>query len=84
MLQQAVACVSRAKADGVSRHILRMFLPRGEMDGLVPPDESWEGGIMQLFSVASPLVRELLASLSTSVAGVPPSLGLTLTLTLYL
>ena len=29
---------------------------------------------MQLFSVASPLIRELLMSLSTSVAGVPPKL----------
>ena len=29
---------------------------------------------MQLYNVASPLVRELLVSLSTSVAGVPPSL----------
>jgi hypothetical protein len=75
MLQQAVACVSRAKADGISRHILRMFLPRGEMDDLVPPDESWEGGIMQLYAAASPLTRELLATMSTDVAGVPPALS---------
>merc|ERR1740138_1793597 len=73
MLAQAVGCVKRAREDSNNRYILRLFLPRGAEDELVPCDESWEGAIMQLFSVASPLVRELLASLSTSVAGVPPS-----------
>lgn len=74
MLAQAVGCIKRAREDGNNRFILRLFLPRGSEEALVPCDESWEGGIMQLFSVASPLVRELLMSLSTSVAGVPPSL----------
>ena len=60
-------------ADGVNRHTLRLFLPRG--DGLSPPDESWEGGIMQLFAACSPLTRDLLRRLSTEVAGVPPSLN---------
>ena len=74
MLAQAVGCIKRAREDGNNRYVLRLFLPRGSEEELVPCDESWEGGIMQLFSVASPLVRELLVSLSTSVAGVPPSL----------
>ena len=74
MLAQAVGCIKRAREDGNNRYVLRLFLPRGAEEELVPCDESWEGGIMQLFSVASPLVRELLVSLSTSVAGVPPSL----------
>lgn len=72
MLQQCAGCVRRAQADGVTRFVLRLFLPRQQT--LTPPDESWEGGIMQLFAAASPLTRELLQSLSTSVAGVPPSL----------
>jgi len=70
---QAAAAVGRARADGVDRHTLRLFLPRG--DGLSPPDESWEGGIMQLFAACSPLTRDLLRRLSTEVAGVPPSLN---------
>ena len=74
MLSSAAAAVTRAKADGVSRFTLRLFLPRGDDDNLYPPDESWQGGIMQLFSEASPLVRDLLRRLSTEVAGVPPSL----------
>merc|ERR1719174_1313156 len=73
MLGQAADAVRRAQADGINRFTLRLFLPR---DGeLQPPDESWEGGIMQLYAVASPLVRELLRRLSTEVAGVPPSLN---------
>jgi len=61
MLQQAKSCVKRAKDDGVDRYTLRLFLPRPDRQSeLTPPDESWEGGIMQLYSVASPLTRELL------------------------
>ena len=66
--------MARAKEAGLNRYILRMFLPRGEADELSPPDESWEGGIMQLYYAASPLTKELLQSLSTDVAGVPPKL----------
>ena len=54
MLAQATAAVVRGKESGLTRFTLRLFLPR---DGeLVPPDESWQGGIMQLYAVASPLV----------------------------
>lgn len=72
MLSQAVGAVTRAREAGRERFILRLFLPRG--DGLSPADESWEGGIMQLYASCSPLVRELLRRLSTEVAGVPPAL----------
>mmetsp|Transcript_688 Transcript_688/g.1229 ORF Transcript_688/g.1229 Transcript_688/m.1229 type:complete len:246 (+) Transcript_688:343-1080(+) len=72
MIEQAVAAVSRAREEGRNRLILRLFLPR---DGeLTPPDESWVGGIMQLYATCSPLARELLQKLGVSVAGVPPSL----------
>ena len=54
--------MQRAQADGITRGILRLFLPR---DGeLSPPDESWTGGIMELYRAASPLTRELLRRLS--------------------
>jgi len=72
MLSQAAAAVGRASSDGVNRFTLRLFLPRG--DGLSPPDESWQGGIMQLYAACTPLVRDLLRKLSTEIAGVPPSL----------
>jgi hypothetical protein len=73
MLSQAVKAVQEARGAGINRHVLRLFLPR---DGeLTPPDESWVGGIMQLYAVASPLARELLQKLGVEVAGVPPSLS---------
>lgn len=75
MLQQAIGCVRRAREAGENRLTLRCFLPRGEADELTPPDESWQGGIMQLFAAASPLTRELLSLMSSSVAGVPPKLS---------
>ena len=73
MLQQAAACVRAARADGINRYTLRCFLDRENV--LTPPDESWTGGIMQLYARASPLVKDLLRSLSTDVAGVPPKLS---------
>ena len=55
MLAQAVGAVKGASESGINRYVLRLFLPR---DGeLTPPDESWVGGIMQLFATCSP-VRE--------------------------
>lgn len=72
MLAQAVTAVQQARGADIHRQVLRLFLPR---DGeLTPPDESWVGGIMQLYAVASPLARELLQKLGVAVAGVPPSL----------
>jgi len=75
MLSQASAAVLRAQASGVNRGTLRLFLPRGDDGALYPPDESWQGGIMQLFLACSPLVRDLLRRLSSEVAGVPPTLS---------
>lgn len=73
MLRQACAAIKTARADGINRYTLRLFLPRnGE---LAPADESWEGGIMQLFAVTSPLGRDLLRLLSSDIAGVPPALS---------
>lgn len=73
-LDQVATAVERARADGKARYILRLFLPRGDEATLYPPDESWQGGIMQLYFACSPLVRDLLRRLSKDVAGVPPSL----------
>lgn len=47
MLNQAAVAVRAAQADDKSRFILRLFLPRGDDNALVPPDESWQGGIMR-------------------------------------
>merc|ERR1719382_1381596 len=74
MLEQAACAVHAAQDAGKTRFILRLFLPRGDDAALVPPDESWQGGIMQLYAACSPLVRELLRRLSTEIAGVPPAL----------
>lgn len=41
-------------------------------DILVPTDESWQGGIMQLYRAAAPTCEEILRSLSRDTAGVPP------------
>ena len=41
MLAQAVSCIKRAKEDGNNRYILRLFLPRGPEETLIPCDESW-------------------------------------------
>ena len=74
MLQQAAKAVDLARADGKNRFILRLFLPKDrEEANLYPPDESWEGGIMQLYYACSPLVQKLLRKLSTEIAGVPPA-----------
>merc|ERR1719440_2303014 len=58
MLDQAAKAVSRACEDGINRPILRLFLPRGDEGNLFPPDESWQGGIMQLYKACSPLCRD--------------------------
>eukprot|EP00316_Scyphosphaera_apsteinii_P009902 CAMPEP_0119314148 /NCGR_PEP_ID=MMETSP1333-20130426/31834_1 /TAXON_ID=418940 /ORGANISM="Scyphosphaera apsteinii, Strain RCC1455" /LENGTH=254 /DNA_ID=CAMNT_0007319205 /DNA_START=132 /DNA_END=896 /DNA_ORIENTATION=+ len=73
MLYQADASVRAARADGINRCTLRLFLPRN--NELCPADESWEGGIMQLFAKTSPLTQDLLRRLSSEIAGVPPALS---------
>jgi len=41
---------------------------------LVPPDETWQGGIMQLYRVASLSCREILRQYSGDTAGLPPKI----------
>jgi hypothetical protein len=41
---------------------------------LAPPDESWQGGIMQLYRAALPSAKEILRKVSGEVGGVPPKL----------
>jgi len=39
---------------------------------LVPPDESWQGGIMQLYRSCFPTCQDMIRQLIEDVAGVPP------------
>ena len=39
---------------------------------LCPTDESWQGGIMQLYRSASPTAQRMVRQLSKAIAGVPP------------
>mmetsp|Transcript_69740 Transcript_69740/g.127448 ORF Transcript_69740/g.127448 Transcript_69740/m.127448 type:complete len:376 (-) Transcript_69740:141-1268(-) len=73
MLQQAEATVVRAVVDGKSRFVLRLLLPKGP-DVLLPPDEGWVGGVMQLYGACSPVVRQLLRRVSRSLGGSEPKL----------
>lgn len=41
---------------------------------LAPPDESWQGGIMQLYRACAPTCKEILRNLGGDVGGVPPKL----------
>lgn len=52
------------------------MLTKGQNDGLVlvPPDETWQGGIMQLYRAAAPTCRQILRNLSKDMAGVPPKI----------
>lgn len=54
------------KVDGGSRNTADLLL--------APPDESWQGGIMQLYRAALPTCKEILRRVGGDVAGVPPKL----------
>lgn len=41
---------------------------------LVPPDEQWQGGIMELYYAITPVVKDWLKMLSPNAAGLPPRL----------
>merc|ERR1712151_427495 len=41
---------------------------------LVPPDETWQGGIMQLYRAAAPTCKEILREFSPAENGIPPKL----------
>jgi len=48
---------------------------RGTQDLLLaPPDESWQGGIMQLYRAALPSAKEILRRVGGEVGGLPPKL----------
>lgn len=91
MVRQAASAVKQAAANGQTKQIVRVLLPRDSGSGdfgrylegnavdaaeisLVPPDESWQGGIMQLYRAAAPMtemiVREITSSSSSSM-GLP-------------
>jgi len=91
MIAMAARCMADAYAQGTTRQIVRILLPRspdGERLGemyeadatdmsmqeakLVPCDESWQGGIEQLYRAAAPAARDLLRRLSATTGGVPP------------
>ena len=56
--------IVRAAEDGVSRQQVRTLLLR---DGeLIPPDETWQGGIMQLYKVCAPLARDILRAVGAA------------------
>lgn len=38
---------------------------------LVPPDESWQGGIMQLYRAAAPTAQEVIQGLAREISGFP-------------
>jgi len=41
---------------------------------LVPPDETWQGGIMQLYRAAVPTCTEILRRISSNKGGIPPTI----------
>lgn len=41
---------------------------------LVPPDETWQGGIMQLYRSAEPTCRSILRRCSRNTGGIPPKI----------
>jgi len=86
MVRQASSAVKEAADQGMTRQIVRVLLPRdatygdfgkalessSEIDtSLVPPDESWQGGIMQLYRAAAPTGQAIVQRV-TSSAGLPP------------
>jgi hypothetical protein len=78
MVKQASSTMEAAYAEGITRQVIRIFLPRaagndnllqyyeGEAQDenletvLVPPDETWQGGIMQLYRACSYSCQEIL------------------------
>lgn len=78
MVRQSSSAMADAYAQGISRQMIRILLPRSadndnllqyfedDADGsmsqiiLAPPDETWQGGIMQLYRAASFACQEML------------------------
>jgi Domain of unknown function (DUF1995) len=45
---------------------------RSQQVVLVPPDESWQGGIMQLYRAAAPTAESILRAVTSATSGLPP------------
>jgi hypothetical protein len=78
MVKQASSTMKDAYAEGITRQVIRIFLPRAagndnllqyyegeaqdeiEETVLVPPDETWQGGIMQLYRACSYSCQKIL------------------------
>lgn len=87
MVRQVSSAVKQAAESGKKRQIVRVLLPRDAASGnfgtyvegnalenskLVPNDESWQGGIMQIYRAAAPTASLLLRQLTANDSGVPP------------
>lgn len=96
MVRQVASAIKEALADGKTRQIVRVLLPRDDTSGdfgkylesesvsnsnslleatqisLVPPDESWQGGIMQLYRAAAPTGERIVRQVMTTRGGLPP------------
>lgn len=88
MVKQTSTAMEDAYANGISRQMIRILLPRSaENDqllqyyeddadsvdmsqaALVPPDETWQGGIMQLYRAASITCQNVLRRYSRNAGG---------------
>lgn len=58
-VRQAASAISRAKADGVTRHEIRLLLP---LIGATELDD-WPGGARQMIAAARPLISDVLRGL---------------------
>ena len=67
-----VAAVQRAREAGITRQRVRILVPRE--GNLRPPDETWQGGIMELYFAITPVVKDFLRALAPRAAGVPARL----------
>mmetsp|Transcript_123259 Transcript_123259/g.195465 ORF Transcript_123259/g.195465 Transcript_123259/m.195465 type:complete len:249 (+) Transcript_123259:1-747(+) len=74
MLEQAVDAIFRAQEDGINRCVVRLLVPKPG-GKLVAMDESFVGGIMDIYRQTSPLARDILMELSESADGEPPKMA---------
>ena len=90
MIRQVATAMKDASAQGTTRQIVRILLPRDSSYdnfgtqlesntedsmsvSLVPLDESWQGGIMQLYYAAAPTTEKIMQQFTAGTAGgVPP------------
>jgi hypothetical protein len=92
MVRQVADAMNDAYAQGTSRQMLRILLPRDPSNArlgqffendaetdtsnlvLYPTDESWQGGIMQLYRAAAPTCQAILRKFSSNLGGLPPKM----------